>query len=135
MRWNRLWAIVFFMEAWLLLHCSRFVIAFVPFKRIMRFLEERATLKTRLAPDANTLFMVRLSIHRAARLSMHHSKCYDKALTAKLMLKKRNISSIVYFGVAKEPDTGLTAHAWVTVGDIIVVGREGVDRFTPLMGI
>jgi hypothetical protein len=33
-------------------------------------------------------------------------------------------------GVAKKEDGGMKAHAWTRVGDIIVTGEEGRERFT-----
>jgi hypothetical protein len=65
----------------------------------------------------------------AARLPWRPT-CLRQALAAKRMLARRGIVNRLHLGV-----TGAAvaeAHAWVTVGDLAVVGRPGVERFVPL---
>jgi hypothetical protein len=46
------------------------------------------------------------------------------------MLRRRRLDARVHLGAA---DPGaLVAHAWVTVGDRVVVGARGRRRFTPV---
>ena len=66
---------------------------------------------------------------RAVIPKLHFSnECLVCAFTAKKILE--DIPSTVYMGVAKKEDGGMKAHAWTRVGDIIVTGEEGRERFT-----
>ena len=70
------------------------------------------------------------AVRRASRYTLHESKCYDQALTAKALLGQSRLPSTIYFGLAKEGDNKLTAHAWVRCGDRIITGKTGMERFT-----
>ncbi|NQY10591.1 MAG: lasso peptide biosynthesis B2 protein [Flavobacteriales bacterium] len=57
--------------------------------------------------------------------------CFEQALTAAKMLKKRKLSSTIYFGVQKDAEhkTKLKAHAWVRSGEITLTGASGHKKF------
>ena len=74
---------------------------------------------------------IEVSMIRAVKYSFFKSKCYDQALATTFMLKRRRISSTIYFGLHKETDQ-LLAHAWVRCGKKIISGKAGFDRFTPV---
>ncbi len=59
-----------------------------------------------------------------------HPTCLRQALAARRMLARRNIPCRTHVGVV-DPRS-LSAHAWVTVGDLIVVGAHGAGDTTPL---
>lgn len=51
-------------------------------------------------------------------------ECLPQALAAAAMLRLRGVRSTLHFGVLKGSATApLTAHAWLTVGDIVVAGQ------------
>lgn len=54
--------------------------------------------------------------------------CFPRAVAATAMLRRRRISSTLYFGVDRA--RGLDAHAWVRVGRLIVSGGPVEPRFT-----
>ena len=56
----------------------------------------------------------------------------DQALAARWMLKRRRIPSTLYFGMAKDEDGRLTAHAWLRSGSQTLTGAEEQDGFTVL---
>jgi hypothetical protein len=58
-------------------------------------------------------------------------RCLAQAVTVHLMLRRRAISHVIHFGVRKHEDR-LEAHAWVSVGERIVVGEAGVPTFQPI---
>ncbi len=82
------------------------------------------------AQEKNIIMKVNRAANRAFRESPWESKCYDKALTVKWMLGRRKIKSTIYFGVAKDNDQKMKAHAWLRSGNRIVTGREGMRQFT-----
>ena len=122
----------FFIEAWTLLHVTRGFILFLPFKKMAAFLGNSQIETTRDSIADRIALDVSHAVRRAARFTIHSSKCYDQALTAKLMLAYRKVSSTIYFGLAKDHDSGLSAHAWVRVGNIIVTGKRAMSKFTPV---
>jgi hypothetical protein len=120
----------FFIEAWCLLHLAKLVILIVPFKKIasrMGKLQVESThdLKSMEAPTK-----IEHAIRRSSRYTLHNSKCYDQALTAKALLSQIGLPATIYFGLAKESSNQLSAHAWVRCGNKIITGKAGMERFT-----
>ncbi len=121
---------VFFLEAWCLLHLAKLAILFISFKKIASWM---GRLQVESAHDLDVeRIPVRIAhaIRRASRFTLHESKCYDQALTAKALLGQNAIPATIYFGLAKENDNRLTAHAWVRTGKSIITGEAGMERFT-----
>jgi len=58
--------------------------------------------------------------------------CFEQGLAAQLMLRRRGIASVLYFGVAPNDQNGLAAHVWVRDGDVDVVGGESASEFAVL---
>ena len=62
--------------------------------------------------------------------------CLMLALSARGMLKARGVPSRLVLGVNRKPTeraaSKLGAHAWVTCGDIEIIGHEGNDTFIPV---
>jgi hypothetical protein len=58
--------------------------------------------------------------------------CFQQGLAAQLMLRRRGIPSVLYYGAAQEDRTGLCAHVWVRDGEIDVIGGEIAHRFAIL---
>lgn len=58
------------------------------------------------------------------------TQCLVQALAATWMLKRRRIPSTLYFGLAKEDDGELKAHAWVRSGTQVLTGAKGRHEFT-----
>jgi hypothetical protein len=48
------------------------------------------------------------------------------------MLRRRGISSVLFFGAAPDGESGLAAHVWVRSGDFDVVGGKLATRFAVL---
>ena len=120
-----------FIEAWILLHVSKAIILFFPFKKIAAKLGV-SQVETPKDPIAGyQLSLVEISLKRAIKYTVHNSKCYDQALAAKFLLNRRQLPSTLYFGLSKE-DNQLSAHAWVRCGDTIVIGKRGFEKYTPV---
>jgi hypothetical protein len=119
-----------FMEAFLLLHLSKFVILFFPFKKIAAHLGKLQIETPQEKIMSIKIQQVEQAINRASRFTIHDSKCYDQALTGKYMLNRRKLSATLYFGLAKENGSGLSAHAWVRCGTRILTGRAGMENYT-----
>ena len=119
-----------FVEAWCLLHLAKLVILFMPFKKIASWMGSLGveSLHDLIPTDLST--KIEHAVRRAARYTLHKSKCYDQALTAKALLGHCNLPATIYFGLAKESESQLMAHAWVRCGNKIISGKVGIERFT-----
>ncbi len=120
----------YFAEAWCLLHLAKLVILFVPFRRIASWMGQLQVESTYDLNPSRVPTKVEHAIRRASCFTLHVSKCYDQALTAKALLGQIGFPATIYFGLAKESDNQLMAHAWVRCGKTIISGKAGMERFT-----
>jgi hypothetical protein len=70
---------------------------------------------------------IRWAVPRAARRVPWRAMCFEQGLAAQIMLRKRGIPSVLYFGATQE-DGNLSAHVWVRVDDVDVVGGESASQ-------
>jgi hypothetical protein len=119
-----------FLEAWCILHLMKGVIYFIPFKKVASRIGKIQAESDYLDVNSKQLDDVRISIGRAIRFTLFKSVCYDQALTAKLMLKRREFPSTLYLGLSKDEKNQMIAHAWVRCGNKIITGKAGMDQFT-----
>jgi hypothetical protein len=122
-----------FAEAWLLLAMARLMLVFLQFKKIMPVLGK---LETNAAADATgnaaILQAVKLAVARGCRYSPWRTMCFEQAIAAKMMLRRRHLVSIIFFGVFKGDDNKLNAHAWLQSGGQTITGGSNLDRYTVL---
>ena len=67
----------------------------------------------------------------AARLPWR-ALCFQQSLAAQLMLRRRGIFSVLYYGAAQDDRSGLHAHVWLRDGNVDVIGGEIASRFAIL---
>lgn len=117
-------------EAAVLLTAARLAIAVVPFSSLARRLgRHMGETPPTQSPDAIQLSRrVRRAVSVAARNLPWEAVCLPQAIAAKLMLRRRGVSSTLYLGVQRGPS--MVAHAWVRVGDVVVTGDDGRERYT-----
>jgi hypothetical protein len=75
---------------------------------------------------------IRWAIIAAAGRVPWRALCFQQGLAAQLMLRRRGVPSVLYYGAAQGERTGLSGHVWVRDGDVDVVGGEIADRFAVL---
>lgn len=54
--------------------------------------------------------------------------CFHRALAAQAMLRRRGVSTTLYYGAATLPERGLTGHVWVQDGTVGVVGHDAAKE-------
>jgi hypothetical protein len=110
---------------------------FLPFRIIMAdevVASEGAVLDLRCPPaDPRTRAVARL-LARADRRIPWHCTCLVQALAARAMLRRRGIASVMRFGLKRDDDGKLAAHAWLEAGGGIVCGGPAAEGYTPLAG-
>ena len=84
-------------------------------------------------PPAAALRRIGRAVERAAQRLPWPVVCLPQAMAAKGMLAFRGIPSRLHLGAARAGEAGgLTAHAWLTCGEVTVVGGEARPGFTEL---
>ncbi len=123
---------IFLIEAVVGLAFARFSLAALPFRWILRLLDDHGTQphpKTEMQ-DADVADRVRWAVDTAKRQVPWHSTCLAEAIAGKLMLKRRRLSSTLYLGVTKDEDHKLAYHAWLISGDTTVAGDHMNKSYT-----
>ena len=121
-------------EAFILLLYARILVVFKPFKKIAptlgNHLEEASEIPSEdQIEEAKTIGR---AIKRVSQFTPFRSMCFEQAITASIMLSKRDIKTTTYFGVLKDESVkeGLKAHAWIKVGETTITGNRGINKFT-----
>ncbi len=109
-------AVVLQLGDWLLLKI-------VPYKALPRLFSDTAPKES--SPDTEKLKSIRRAVKRSSGVIRLQNRCLVSSLTARCMLKRRNISSKISLGVAKGSDGKIKAHAWISAGDFEVVEQMG----------
>jgi hypothetical protein len=120
-----------FLEAWICLSFAKLLIIFFPFKKIAALIGKPQIESPNEVYTDKKIRDIEVAVIRGIKFVFFSSKCYDQALVTTFMLKRRKISSTIYFGLHKEAEQ-LSAHSWVRCGEKIVSGSLGHERFTPV---
>jgi len=104
----------------------------VPRRIIMRKIGVLGVESISEIPDENLIIVqqVAKSIQRTVKYTPWKTSCFAKGISAKTILKRKEIKSTLYLGVGKDGLNKITAHAWLRCGSIIVTGKEEKHRFT-----
>ena len=74
------------------------------------------------ADQLTTLRAVKLALSRCHRYAPWNTECYTQALTARIMLRRRQIPMLLFVGFKKQEDGPLQGHAWTSCGSYILTG-------------
>ena len=124
-------------EALAYLLVFRIGLRLLPFRQILRRISSQqpqgeAALKPPTAEAVETALRVRWAIESVSRNLPARFVCFPQALAAYAMLRRRHIPTTIVYGVGHSHLGDLIAHTWLTLGDRIVVGREGSEAFQPI---
>jgi hypothetical protein len=124
---------------WLLL--ARLALIVIPFPRLARHLgtfvppsDARALLaKSKGAQESVRLAEeVGWAVTRVARYVPFKAVCLPQAMAARIMLKRRGVSSVLHFGAAKGEEKPLDAHAWLDAAGVEVTGYPVAKGFAEI---
>jgi hypothetical protein len=137
-RWRNFWRLSWgdrwlLMEAAAWLGAARLAISVLPFRRIAPHLGV-AGRETSGADDPDTFERARLigwALRTASRHTPWESACLAQGIAGKLMLSVRRMASTLYLGVELdgEGEEGMSAHAWLRCGTMILTGANDRHRF------
>ena len=125
--------------AWLLL--ARLALIFVPFPLLARRLgtfvtptDVRAVQagSRRQGEPARIAEEVGWAVSRSARYVPFKAVCLPQAIAARMMLKRRGVESVLYFGGAKGQDMPFDTHAWLRAAGVDVTGYPAANRYAEI---
>ncbi len=132
-------ALVIEAVAWLWL--SRLALILIPFPRLARRLGTfvpPSDARVLRAKSRATHDHVRLAeqigwaVTRSARYVPFKAVCLPQAMAARIMLKRRGVSSVLHFGAAKGETKPLEAHAWLDAAGVEVTGYPVAKGFAEI---
>jgi len=120
-----------FFEAFFTSAYVKTTLIFLPFAKVAKWLGHfQPQPADIIIPDSTELIKnVRSAVHLCAKYTPWPMECYTSSLTAKIMLKRRKIASILYFGFCKDEKNGLKGHAWVRCSEMIVTGGGRLSQY------
>jgi hypothetical protein len=119
-------------EALALLCCARILIRAVPFRWIVPHLGRPMAESPVDVGEAQRQIALRVAwaVQAVASHVPLGFVCMPQALAAKWMLRRRRLPSTLYLGLQQQKECGMTAHAWLRVGDMILTGRHESSNHT-----
>ncbi len=125
---------VLLMEAFVLLAIFQIILSTLEFKRIAARLgaQMQETSKDRNEKEMPLINAVGWAVNRMSKHTFWESKCLVQAMTAKYMLRRRNIKCRLYLGLARDEKQAMIAHAWLRTGDKIITGAKVKENFVTL---
>lgn len=123
-------AFFLFAEAWITIALARLILVFVPFSKIVPMMGTAVDANEKVIECKHDFYYIQVAINRACRYSFWRTKCFEQALCAKWMLKRRKYASTIYFGIKKEQaGNQMQAHAWVICNNEIITGGRQAGEF------
>jgi hypothetical protein len=128
-------------EAVVSLLLARLALVFIPFSRLARLLGtvvppgNARVLQARLKganKQVRAAEEVSWAVTRSARYVPFRAVCLPQAMAARIMLKRRGVSSVLHFGVGKGKKKPLEAHAWLDAAGIEVTGYPVPKSFAEI---
>lgn len=122
------------LPAWLLTGVARGVVLTLPFRRFAPFLGEHRGIQACIPVLDRHQFYRARSIGRAVRIAGKYTpwnaNCQAQAIAARVLLGGFGLPYSLFYGLARDPDATLKAHAWVCAGPVRVTGGYSFDAFT-----
>ncbi len=126
-------------EAVALLPLARLGLIVVSFPKLARRLgdfvppnDPRALAAREAGAQAALAEEIGWAVTRSARYVPFKAVCLPQAMAARVMLKRRGVSSAMHFGAARGQDKPLDAHAWLDAAGVEVTGYPVAKTFVEI---
>lgn len=116
------------LHATLWLAMARITLLVMPFRKLAALLS-RGQNGEESTPDPELLERIGYAVGAAAGNVPWRSDCFPQSIAGWMLLKHHGYNSTIHLGVQRLGDGELEGHAWLTCGDVVVTGGEGLDRF------
>lgn len=120
---------VYLREATVMLLLAQLAVRIVPAARLFTWVSRRPRRIKRFAADE--IEWVSWSVETIGEKPWMKALCLPRALAAQTMLRRRGIASRLCLGVARDGGA-LAAHAWIEIGQDMIVGGAEATQFTRL---
>jgi Transglutaminase-like superfamily len=117
-------------EATVMLTLAKVVVRWLPPARLLKWAGQSPRRTMRFASDE--IHWVTWAVEVIGDKKWMRAPCLSRALAAQAMLRRRGIGSSLCLGVART-GTSLAAHAWIELGQEIIVGGAEAPSFTRLV--
>lgn len=119
-----------FLESFIWLGLARGSVLLFPFRSLTPYLGglNQETSEVSLQSELAVVDQIAWAIATSSRYTPWRSNCLARAIAAKIMLRRRRITSTLYLGLKRNADQ-LEAHAWLRSGEKIVTGGENQHQF------
>ena len=120
-------------EAAFTLALARVALRVVPFRRLKAYMT-RPVKGPEVAGVARAHLRkeVAWAVRTAARHLPGDTVCFPRGIATQVLLRRRGVGTTLYYGVARTPETGPTAHVWVQDGAQGVMGYWHARCYTIL---
>ena len=123
----------------MLLATMRLLLRLRPFKlvaqrlgRIVSPAEARAATPPASAEQISLAADISWAVTRAARDAPFRAVCLPQAMTARVMLARRGVPSVLHYGATTQGEAAIEAHAWLSAAGVEVTGYPVPARFTEI---
>jgi hypothetical protein len=82
--------------------------------------------------DIHTASSLGMRVAKVARVLAWNPACLARAFTVLTLVRRHNIHVTLHLGVNRDSRRALTAHAWLSCGDTIVVGALQASSYLPV---
>ncbi len=110
---------------------ARVLVALVRFRDLASFLTSHTVSGTTGDPE-ELVRRVRWAVQAWAPRVPWRALCFEQGLAAHLMLRRRGVDSVLYYGASPNLDGRLAAHVWVLYRGANVIGAESASQFAVL---
>lgn len=117
-------------EEALLLWAVRFALWVLPFRIVNGYVASHARAR-RMSRAAVSLERLVWILGAAGTLLPGKRTCLVRALAGRLLVAGEGYAPTLRLGVARDTDGRLDAHAWLECDGRVLVGADGLDRYTP----
>jgi len=112
------------LEALVYLAAARLALQVFSFAHLAAFFAHTSPDRSFGAERAKQRTNVRWAIRTACFYLPGVTSCFPQAIAAQAMLRRRGISTVLYYGAATLSTRALKAHVWLQDGSIGIVGHE-----------
>ena len=108
----------------------RFTLLFLSFRKVLRWLGTAQKETSQHLNEAQQQYAqkVKSALWLCNKYTPWKTECYVQALTARILLRQRNVPSTIYIGFLRTAEQ-MKGHAWLRSGNLIVTGNKGHTTF------
>lgn len=119
-------------ETTAILAIASIAIELLPFRRVVGAVTRRSRGNADEAASSSEIVRARWAVEACARRLPWKIVCFQKGLAMQMLLRRRDVPTALHYGVAQDPERGLSAHVWVTYEGEAIIGGDRAAEYTCL---